>query len=209
MATRTELLALRAELARAEEGRALLSDKRAQLLDAFRGVADAVLASGDALAEAAGESRVALALARGLDGPAAVGSAALASRGEVVLEARPASVMGVRFAAIERAALGRPRNARGYSLTGSSAAIDAVAERFESEVELLIEIAAQELRLRRLSEELRKTSRRVNALEHVIIPGLSASLSRTRATLDEREREEQFRRLRVKRKRHDARREEP
>lgn len=52
---------------------------------------------------------------------------------------------------------------RGYSLVGTSARIDRVAERFEEEIELVLEVAAHELRLRRLAEEIQRTSRRVNA----------------------------------------------
>jgi V/A-type H+-transporting ATPase subunit D len=200
MATRTELLALRAEIVRAREGKRLLGDKRAQLLEAFRKVADTVIAGGDALADASAASRAALALAEGMDGREAVASAALASVGEITVEAKPRAIMGVRFAAIERAALGRARNARGYSLSGSSAHIDLAAACFEAELELLIKIAAEELRLRRLSEELRKVSRRVNALEHVIIPALTQALAQARATLEERDREDAFRRRRSKRR---------
>ena len=200
MATRMELLALRARIEQASEGRDLLGDKRAQLLDAFRKVADAVLAEGDALSRAASASRHALALAEAVDGPERVASAGLAASGEIVLEAQPRTIMGVRFAEIERASVGRGRTGRGYSLHASTAHVDAVGERFEAEIDLLVKMAAEELRLRRLAEELRKVTRRVNALEQIIIPRLRAAHRQARLVLDERDREEHHRLLRVKRR---------
>jgi V/A-type H+-transporting ATPase subunit D len=198
MATRTELLMLRKQIDQAREGRQLLSDKRSQLLDAFRDVAEEVLADSDALSHAAAESQRTLAMAEGFHGPEEVGSAALAAGGEINLVARPRAVMGVRYADIHYAVVERSRTRRGYSLSASSAHVDAVADSFESQLQLVVRMAAKELRLRRLAEELRKVSRRVNALEHVVIPQLERQQRRAMETLEEREREDLFRLVRVK-----------
>jgi V/A-type H+-transporting ATPase subunit D len=201
MATRTELLALRAQIRHASEGRELLSDKRAQLLDALREVADAALAESDALSTAAAAATQALAWAEALDGPEAVRSASLAAAGEIALRARPRSVVGVRFAEIETVSVGRTAQSRGYSIGASSAHVDAVAGAFEDEVQLIVQTAARELRLRRIAAELRKVSRRVNALEHVILPRLEQERTRAAESLEQREREDIFRRLRFARRR--------
>lgn len=88
---------------------------------------------------------------------------------------------------------------RGYSLVGTSARIDEVADRFEEEVDLLIELASSELRLRRLAEEIRKTSRRVNAQENILIPRLHSRRAYIEMVLEERAREDLFRLKTVKR----------
>ncbi|MEZ4442962.1 MAG: V-type ATP synthase subunit D [Polyangiaceae bacterium] len=204
MATRTELLALRAQIERAAEGRDLLRDKRTELLAVFRDVADAVLAESDALAEAGARASQALARAEALAGREAIGSAGLTAKAEIDLAARERHVMGVSFAEITGAPVGRPRTARGYSLSGTPVSVDEVAGAFEGQLQLLVKMATEELRLRRLARELQKVSRRVNALEHIIIPGLLHRARATRATLDEREREARFVRQRLARRKHAA-----
>jgi V/A-type H+-transporting ATPase subunit D len=53
---------------------------------------------------------------------------------------------------------------------------------------MLLELATGELRLRRLVDEIGRTTRRVNALETVVIPRLESERARIQAILDERER---------------------
>ncbi|MEA2058065.1 MAG: V-type ATP synthase subunit D, partial [Actinomycetota bacterium] len=89
--------------------------------------------------------------------------------------------------------VGRSRIGRGYSLAGSSPRIDRVAEQFEGEIALLLELAVSELRLRRLVDEIGRTNRRVNALESVVLPRLERERAQIQGILDERERQERFR----------------
>jgi V/A-type H+-transporting ATPase subunit D len=56
------------------------------------------------------------------------------------------------------------------------------------------------MRLRRLAEEIGYTTRRVNALENVLIPHLIAQRNYIQMMLGEREREDRFRLKRVKMK---------
>ena len=91
-------------------------------------------------------------------------------------------------------------------MAGSSAAIDTAAGCFETELELLLELASTELRLRRLVEEIAATTRRVNALEFVVIPRLQNETRSIEAVLDERERQDRFRLKRVKERRDRERR---
>ncbi len=196
--TRTELLARRARLALAEQGRELLEQKRDQLMEEFRKIADVALRGGDELAQAAAEAQRAIDLAEALDGPEAVASAAHAAHHELMLEVSASSIMGVRIADVAYPPVGRLSTDRGYSLAGTSPRIDAVAERFEAEVELLLEVASLEARMRRLADEIGKTVRRINAIELVVIPRLVAEASYIQSVLDERERQDRFRLKRVK-----------
>ncbi len=196
--TRTELLARRAQLALAEQGRDLLEQKRDQLLEEFRRVANVALRGSDELAAAATAARQALDLAEALDGPEELASAVLASKRELPIGVRAATVMGVRIAEIDYAPIGRSAAARGYSLNGSSARIDEAAGRFEATVEMLLDVASLEVRLRRLADEIGKTTRRINAIELVVIPRLLAERNFIQSVLDERERQDRFRLKRIK-----------
>ncbi|MFQ6059340.1 MAG: V-type ATP synthase subunit D, partial [Anaerolineae bacterium] len=196
--TRMELLAKKAQIALAEQGRDLLKEKRNALMKEFMKIADTVLRSSDELERAAGEARRALALAEAIDGSEAVRSASFAAQGEVSISVEGANIMGVPVPVIERKSVSRSLLDRGYSLTGTSCRIDQVAERFEEELNLVIELASSEMRLRRLAEEIGKTSRRVNALENILIPRLIQQRDYIQMVLDEREREDIFRLKRVK-----------
>ena len=127
VSTRTELLVRRAQLALAEQGRDLLEQKRDQLMEEFRKVADVALRGGDELARAAADANRAIDLAEALDGPEELASAANAGGNELVLEVAASSIMGVRIAEITYPPVGRAATSRGYSLTGTSPRIDAVA----------------------------------------------------------------------------------
>ena len=199
--TRTELLARRHRIELARQGRAILQDKRDQLLAEFRKLADRVLTGGDALEAAATRARDALAAAEVAHGVEYVRAAALAGAEGIRLRATTRSVRGIRFPEIEHAPLRRARTERGYALAATSARIDDAADRFEATLELVLDVATEELRLRRLADEIGSTTRRVNALEHVLLPRLRGECRRIEATLEERERLERFRLQRFARRR--------
>jgi V/A-type H+/Na+-transporting ATPase subunit D len=201
IATRSELLARREQLELARQGRDLLHEKREQLMEAFQALADRVLAGTGALEAAAAAGRRELAVAEGVRGPEEVGSAALASTGGIRLTSRPATIMGVKIADIEYPPVGRGRAARGYTLAGSDGHLDVAVERLEAELELLLELAVSERRLRRLVDEIAATTRRVNALEYVVVPRLELETAAIQRILDERERQDRFRLKRIKARR--------
>jgi V/A-type H+-transporting ATPase subunit D len=76
---------------------------------------------------------------------------------------------------------------------GTSITIDEAASAFETEVGAIIQLAESELRLTRLASEIQRTSRRLNALDHLLIPRLEAELEQIQMTLDEHERSDHFR----------------
>ena len=197
-ATRSELLARRSRLEFARRGRDLLEDKRDQLMAEFRKVADLVLSGEGTLEHAAAAARRALAMAEAFDGPDEVGSAATVGSTGIPVKARPIFIMGVKIADIEYEPVRRSVLDRGYGLTGTSARIDRAAELFETELELVLELAAVELRLRRLVDEIGITTRRVNALENIVIPQLERETASIQSILEEREREDRFRLKRAK-----------
>lgn len=193
-----ELLAKKTQIGLAEQGRDLLEQKRTALMREFLREADRVLAGSDALEKSAAEARRALARAEAVAGPEAVRSAAMATRGELALEVQAANVMGVSVPVIEQKRVARSALGRGYALSGTSVTIDEAAAAFEAEVESIIRLAQSELRLTRLAAEIQRTSRRVNALEHILVPRLIAERDFIQMALDEAERADHFRLKRVK-----------
>ncbi len=198
-ATRMELLARKAQIALARQGRDLLEQKRSALLKEFMRTADTALERSNALQSFAMQASQCLARAIAMAGTEAVRAAALASRNGIRLEVTPRSVMGVKVPHIEQKGVLRSFLQRGYSIVGTSTVIDEAASAFEHEVEAMIQLAEIELRLLRLGDEIRRTSRRLNALEHFLIPQLVAEMKFIQMALDERERADHFRLKLVKR----------
>jgi V/A-type H+-transporting ATPase subunit D len=199
-ATRAELLAKRIQIGLARQGRDLLKEKRNALLRELMRVAEQVMRSGDELEQRVSEAITSLAAAEALDGPETVRAAAFAARGQVNLAVTGANVMGVPVPAIERKSVARNLLNRGYSLPTVSSRIDGVAESFEILLDCAIEVADSEMRLRRLAEEIGRTTRRVNALDNVLIPRLETERNHIQMVLEEREREDLFRLKRIKMK---------
>jgi len=192
-ATRMELLARKAQIALAKQGRDLLEQKRSALLKEFLQTADTAVVRSDALQDAAADASQTLARAESTAGAEVIRSAALASRAELSLEVTTASIMGVKVPHIEQKRVVRSMMGRGYCIAGTPIVVDETAESFEREVDAILQLAETELRLSRLGAEIQRTSRRLNALDHLLIPRLEADRDFIQMSLDERERSDHFR----------------
>jgi V/A-type H+-transporting ATPase subunit D len=102
---------------------------------------------------------------------------------------------------VESSGLVRPPAERELGAFDTSAHISEAAEAAEGFVEQLLRYAPAEQNLLRLGEEVRKVSRRINALEEYLLPRLRRDVATIGRTLDEREREDIFRLKRIKKKR--------
>jgi V/A-type H+/Na+-transporting ATPase subunit D len=197
--TRMELLSIEAQISLAKQGYDLLEQKRTALMNELLQVADTVYTHNEMLQQAADEARQSLARAERCAGVEAVHSAAIATRAELPLQVTAVNVMGVKVPHIEQRRVSRSALGRGFSIVGTSTTIDEAAEAFETQVNAMIQLAESELRLKRLAVELRQTTRRLNALEHFLIPEMIAERDLIQMTLDERERTDHFRLKMVKR----------
>ncbi|WP_445189168.1 V-type ATP synthase subunit D [Pseudonocardia sp. Cha107L01] len=201
-ATRSELLARRARIKLAVQGRDLLKERRTALISEFDRLGTSVLESIDLLdREVAGAGQL-LGIAIADDGREPFNSAAFAAEDGIAVSVRTRSVAGVQIVEIEKGEVARARTSRGYSLVATNARTDAVAERFESVLDKLLNVAGLELSVRRLAEEIARTTRRMNALEHVVVPRLEAERVRISLVLEERELEDRVRLRRMRARGH-------
>jgi V/A-type H+/Na+-transporting ATPase subunit D len=192
-ATRSELIARRLQIGLATQGRDLLKEKRAALVVEFGHLSSGVLEAVESLGRQAAESAGALSNAVGFDGPEAVGSAASAASGDLGTRLALRIVAGVPVVELEHDRVSRARTSRGYSPTATTPRIDVAAASFERQLDLLLDVAASELSLRRLAGEISRTTRRVNALEHVVVPRLEHERDSIAMVLAERELEDRIR----------------
>jgi V/A-type H+-transporting ATPase subunit D len=201
-ATRSALLENRARRQIARRGAELLRDKREALASELFTVVRDVLARREKLDVALRDATRALALARAVDGEESLASLALAAGrpGDIPLEIELRKVWGIPVPEVRAPRLARAIDARGVSPVGVGLAAHAAATLHEEALEHLLAVCSSEVRLRRLGEELRKTSRRIAALEEVLIPAIERELRRVGQVLEERAREDLARRKRFKSK---------
>ncbi len=121
--------------------------------------------------------------------PEQIESALMAPTTTVDLEVSTENVMSVKLANISAAVEG---NILGYGFQGSSGELDTALLSLREILPLLIELAVLEKKAERMADELEKTRRRVNALEHVMIPNLEDTMKYIRQVLEEGQRMEKI-----------------
>jgi V/A-type H+-transporting ATPase subunit D len=192
------LLAARAQLLLARQGQELLEQKRDALLREFHREVDIVFAAHAELEGAASAARLALDRARVRVGSETVAAAAICSVRDVALQVDWSTVMGVSVPVVAPRRFVRAPGDRGRAIEGSGPAVELAAERFEAELAVAVRLATMEARVRRLAREIRRTSRRANALRTRVVPSLVAETRAAALALQQREREDRFRLKRMK-----------
>jgi len=188
--TRSNLIRIRQELQFAREGYEILDRKREVLtteLVRMAHDAEALQAEVWRLLE---EAYRALEKAQLTMGREKVEWAALAAHKTVDVHLTFHGIMGVAVPVIE--ANGSPQEML-YSLGDTSATLDEASAAFRKVLALIPELSRQMTAVFRLAGELRKTQRRVNALQHIFIPEYEETVAFIVSTLEERDREETFR----------------
>lgn len=108
---------------------------------------------------------------------------------EVKAEKKAGRMMGISLPALKVTA---PDVKLQYSQMTASAALDEVSARFIKLVAMLAEAAQIRAIVWRLSKEVKKVQRRVNALEKVVMPENKETARYIESTLEEKERDELF-----------------
>ncbi|MDF0650685.1 MAG: V-type ATP synthase subunit D [Nitrospira sp.] len=196
--TRMNLLLLKRRSEVAQRGLALLRSKREALMREFFAVMDRVVESREQMETLMGQALSTLTLALSMEGRASLRSAGYAAKRTLSIELTERNVWGVRFPEVHYGPVIRAFDARGYSVSGVSTHIDETARRFEQVLEAILRNVSVELRLKKLGSETKKVTRRINALNEVMIPALAREIRNIRQTLEEHEREDLFRMKRFK-----------
>ena len=188
--TRSNLIRIKKELRFAREGYEILDRKREALTGELVRVAkeaDTVQKEVWALLETAYDAMEKARLVMGSDH---VEWAALAVNKTVEVNLKLRGIMGVAIPSIE--AHGEPPKLL-YSPGDTAAVLDEASAAFREVLLRVPQLAMLTATVWRLANELRKTQRRVNALQHIFIPAYEATVLFIISSLEEREREETFR----------------
>jgi V/A-type H+-transporting ATPase subunit D len=196
--TRMELIKKNAQIRLAEQGRDLLREKMDALIQEFFHIMESVSKSRVELESVAISAQRSLLTALAVDDSVTLKSASFATRKGLFIDIKGKNIMGVPVPVLEKKRVSKSVLERGYSIIGVSGRIDEAAEKFEMELDLIIELAETETSLKRLGGEIQITRRRVNALEQIMIPELKKQKKYIKNAIDEREREDLFRLKKVK-----------
>jgi len=200
-ATRMNLLSFRGNLSLAVSGAELLKSKREALIKDFFKVANTIIESREEMAREVQKSMIQAGLAKSFSGSHQMNSTALSARRDIPVQTHEVNIWGIRIPEIDFVSLRRTPEARGLLPVDTSSHILETAEQYERILDRLLRTASQEIRLKRLGEEIRKVSRRINALEQTIIPSLQGEIRSIQEVLQEREREDLFRLKHIKNRR--------
>ena len=192
---RMELLKLRRRGAVARRGHKLLKDKLDELMKEFQA---RIGANRRLRAEVERDLRAAysqFAIARAEAGQAVLEPALMAGAPGRLLGVDEKSLMSVTVPVLT---LGDLPDAGGYSLATTPAVLDAGLSRLAAVAPRLVELAEREKAIELLAAEIERTRRRVNALEYVLIPSVDATIRDIQMKLDEAERSNLTRLMKVK-----------
>jgi V/A-type H+-transporting ATPase subunit D len=194
--TRMNLLSRRGQYALAARGVNLLQKKRDALVREFFTLVHETLEARRQLNAAGREAHMALILAKSFDSPKAVEDLSLSMPGLSNVRVEVENIWGTRVpdlsAVWPQGVVVSPLFVGGQTLAAQAA--------FRRLGRALLLVANTESRMRRIGEEIKKTARRVNALELAVLPALRSQIRYIRQVLDQQEQEDIFRLKRVKRK---------
>lgn len=187
--TRMELLKAKTRVKLARKGHKLLKQKRDALILEFFKILGKAQDLRTELNTQMKKAYTALAVAQAYHGMQEIESAALAVKRAPGVKVDVRNIMGVKIPSLESSQVEKELTSRGYSMVGTSAKIDEVAEAFEKATDLVFKLSQTENAIRRLILEIEKTKRRVNALEYVLIPRLESQAKLISFRLEEMERD--------------------
>lgn len=188
--TRSNLLQMKKELQFAREGYEILDRKRVVLTSELIRVAHEAEQLEREVWEQLEIAYRALEQAKLTMGEENIAWAALAVSTTVNVQLKLRGVMGVPIPDIE--SQGSPLEAT-YSLADTPASLDEASAAFREVLKRIPELSELVTSVWRLAGELRKTQRRVKALQYIFIPEYEETVLFIKGALEEREREETFR----------------
>jgi V/A-type H+-transporting ATPase subunit D len=197
--TRMELTRLKKKLVTALRGHKLLKDKRDELMRQFLDLVRENMALRKTVEQGIREANRNLVLARSSMSDEAVRVAFMAPKQEVSLSIATRNVMSVEipvYTAHTRTSDSNDIYSYGYAFTSSD--LDDAVKKLADLLPDMLKLAQSEKSCQLLASEIEKTRRRVNALEHVLIPRMETDIKYITMKLDENERSSQVRLMKVK-----------
>lgn len=197
--TRMELTRLKRKLVTAVKGHRLLKDKRDELMREFLDLVRENMELRLKVEKGIQAANRNFVLAKAGMSEETLRTALIGTKQEVYLEASSKNVMSVDIPVFEHKTRTSDENdIYSYGLAFTSGDLDGAVKSLSDVLEDMLRLAEVEKACQLMAAEIEKTRRRVNALEHVIIPDTQAGIRYITMKLDENERSTQVRLMKVK-----------
>lgn len=197
--TRMELKKIQARYATARKGHKLLKDKRDELMKRFLEVVREDKALRQRVEAALEGVYKSFGIASAVSSPNMLTEALILPKKEGKLDVTYKNVMSVTVPVYSLEILGESgADSYNYGMAFTSGELDSSLRELNGILEDLIRMAELEKTAQMLAEEIEKTRRRVNALEHIMMPQYLSTIKSIKMKLDENERGNTTRLMKVK-----------
>jgi len=197
--TRMELTRLKKKLVTATRGHKLLKDKRDELMRQFLDLARENMALRQKVEAGILSANRNFVIAKAGMSEETLNTALMAPKQEVFLESSSKNVMSVDIPVFEyKTRTSDENDIYSYGFAFTSCDLDDAVKSLADILPDMLKLAETEKACQLMAAEIEKTRRRVNALEHVIIPETQSNIKYITMKLDENERSTQIRLMKVK-----------
>lgn len=187
--TRMEMANLKRKLATARRGHRLLKDKRDELMRGFLELVRENLELRNEVEKAIGSANAHMAIAGSLMSPGQLETALMMPKQSVSLEVGEKNVMSVRIPVFKpEFRVKDEKDVFSYGFAFTSSELDGAVGELGAVFEKMVRLAEVEKSCQLMSAEIERTRRRVNALEHVMIPRYEQTIRFISMKLSENER---------------------
>ncbi len=197
--TRMELSNLKKKLVTATRGYKLLKDKRDELMRQFLKITAENKALRIEVENAVSEAHKSMIVARSLSQEEVLDLSFLIPVQEITIETGERNIMSVPVPVFtEKYKTNNMNDIYSYGYAFTSGALDDAVGSYAKAFPLMLKLAQSEKTCQLLAAEIERTRRRVNALEHIIIPQYRDTIKYITMKLDENERSNIIRLMKVK-----------
>ena len=197
--TRMELTKTKRKLVTARRGHKLLKDKRDELMRQFLDRVRENMALRQKVEAGILAANKNFVVAKAGMSEETLHTALMAPKQEVYLETDKKNVMSVDIPVFEyKTRTADENDIYSYGFAFTSSDLDDAVKSLADVLPEMLRLAEAEKACQLMAAEIEKTRRRVNALEHVIIPQAQANIKYITMKLDENERSTQIRLMKVK-----------
>lgn len=199
--TRAKLLLLKEKARSVSSSIDILNGRRQALIREFLNTTTPFLRTREDIRKIYGRAIEELALSLGHEGKDSIESLALIAERGLGVDITEKSIWGLKYrdVILSQAPLRSPED-RDYDYRSTTPHLEECIHMFEKLVESMLEIAAFESKLKRLGDEILKTTRKIRVLEERVQPRLNLEIKTVTRYIAERERETYYRLKRVKTK---------
>ena len=197
--TRMEMKRIQTRYQTARKGHKLLKDKRDELMKQFLDVVREDKALRERVEEALGKVYQSFTVASAVSSPKMLEEALICPKKEGELSVEYKNMMSVTVPVFHlRVHAEGGSDSYNYGMAFTSGELDSSLRELNGILEDLIRLAELEKTAQLLAEEIERTRRRVNALEYILMPQYLATIKTIKMKLDENERGNTTRLMKVK-----------